>query len=137
MHMFSKVPPLEPGETEIVTADWAPAPAPAPASLLQFRASANKASTARVNFTSMGYDQVLKTGQVDMALVQYDAAEEAEAQSWVREVDASGAEKEASCNNGRFHCSGDAAWCASQRKDVCNEGTSLRHRPLSQKPLQA
>merc|ERR1719281_940983 len=87
MHMFSKVPPLEPGETEIVTASDGPSPAPAP-SMLQFRASANKGSTMRVNFTSMGYDQVVKNGQVDLALVQFDAAEEA--QSWVKEVDASG-----------------------------------------------
>jgi hypothetical protein len=141
MHMFSKVPPLEPGETEIVTASDGPSPAPGPAaaSLVQFRASANKGSTMRVNFTSMGYDQVLKNGQVDLALVQFNAAEEAEAHSWVKEVDAQGNEKEASCNHGHFHCNGDAAWCAEQDHLGCkaSQATYLRQRSQSQKHLQA
>jgi len=139
-HMFSKVPPLEPGETEIVTFDQANSPAPAPASLFQLHAATNKHSKMRVNFTSMGYDQVLRNGEVDLALVQVDATDEVEAQSWVREVDeVSGEEKEASCNKGRFHCQGDDVWCADQRRVVCKgvETTFLQQRSHSQSHLHA
>jgi hypothetical protein len=114
MHMFSKVPPLEPGETEIVTASDS-APAPAPASFLQ-----NTAATMRVNFTRMSEDHSLQTGQVDLALAQMDSMDEAT--TWTREVSehfGHVVESEAYCTNGKFRCQGDAAWCSEQEKIVC------------------
>jgi len=129
MHMFSKVPPLEPGETEIVTIDSAgPAPAPAPASFLQ-----NKVLHMRVNFTRMGEDHTLQTGQVDLALAQMDSMDEATI--WTREVSehfGHATESEAYCTNGKFRCQGDAAWCSEQAKIVCagsaHSETMFAHR---------
>jgi hypothetical protein len=128
MHMFSKVPPLEPGETEIVTAEYSPAPAPAAASFLT-----NAASKLRVNFTRMGEDRVLHAGQVDLALVQTDSMEEAT--SWTREVTehyGHVTESEAYCTGGKFRCQGDAAWCMEQEKVICaqspHSGSNFVHR---------
>jgi hypothetical protein len=129
MHMFSKVPPLEPGETEIVTAEMGPSPAPSPASFLQDE----HASTMQVNFTRMGDDHSVHEGHVVLAMVQEDAKEEAE--SWTREVSEVGGkvtENEASCTKGLFHCQGDAAWCAEQQEIVCPGGqTALLQRKSS------
>jgi len=138
LHMFSKVPPLEPGETEIVTLESSgPAPAPAPASFL-----ANKASTLRVNFTSMGEDHSLHTGQVDLALVQMDSM--VEATTWTREVSehfGHVVENEAYCTDGKFRCQGDAAWCMEQEKIVCagsahSEAMFVHRRSAAQSHLQ-
>jgi hypothetical protein len=114
-HMFSKVPPLEPGETEIVNVNSGPGPAPSPAA-----ASFLQSSTMRVNFTRMGDDHSLHQGQVDLAFVQMDSMDEATA--WTKEVrDQLGflVEHEAYCINGKLRCHGDAAWCGEQEKIVC------------------
>jgi len=139
MHMFSKVPPLEPGETEIVTIDspFGPSPAPAPASFLQ----GGQVSTLRVNFTSMGEDHSMHKGQVELAMVQ-ENAEETEADSWTRELHEVGGqvtESGASCTNGRFQCQGNAAWCAEQEQLVCQGSQTmlLRQRSHVQGHLQA
>jgi len=134
MHMFSKVPPLEPGETEIVTFDSAAAPAPSPASFLS-----SKLSTLRVNYTSMGEDHALHKGQVDLALVQMDSMDEATA--WTREISehfGQVVESEAYCTDGKFRCQGDAAWCTEQKKIVCAESTHIEayRRSGVQSPLQ-
>jgi len=137
MHMFSKVPPLEPGETEIVTQDFAaPSPAPASASFLQN----SQGATLRVNFTSMGSDHSVHKGQVVLAMVQEDA--ETESESWTRQVEEVGGqamESEASCTKGRFQCQGDAYWCAQQEQLVCqgSQGMLLRRRSHVQGHLQA
>jgi hypothetical protein len=116
--MFSKVPPLEPGETEIVTATDGPAPSPAAASFLT-----NKVASMRVNFTTMGEDHSTHTGQVDLALVQMDSLEDAT--SWITEISEHQGhvvESEAYCTEGRFRCKGDASWCSEQEKLVCTDG---------------
>jgi hypothetical protein len=140
MHMFSKVPPLEPGETEVVTFDSA-SPAPAPASLLQSSSSTHGASTLRVNFTRMGQDHSLQHGQVDLALVQVEATD-ADSESWAREVseyNGQVVESEASCASGRFKCQGEASWCAAQEKDLCPMAQlkHLRQSSVAQGHLQA
>merc|ERR1719401_101864 len=115
--MFSKVPPLEPGETEIVNVNSGPAPSPAAASFLS---TGSGSSTLRVNLTKMEDDHSLRTGQVDLALVQVDAMDEATA--WSREVSehfGKVTENEAYCMHGRYHCRGDATWCLEQEKSVC------------------
>jgi hypothetical protein len=137
MHMFSKVPPLEPGETEIVTAEMGPSPAPAPASFLT-----NQVSKMRVNFTRMGDDHALHTGQVDLALVQMDSMEEATI--WTREVSehfGHVTESEAYCTGGKFRCQGDDAWCGEQEKIVCagdahGEANIVHRRSGAQGQLQ-
>lgn len=115
-NMFAKVPPLEPGETEIVTVDGpGPAPSPAAASFMS-----TKSSTLRVNFTRMGEDHALHQGQVDLALVQMDSTDEASA--WTKEViEHHGhlTEHEAYCIDGKARCHGDEAWCAEELKSVC------------------
>jgi len=136
MHMFSKVPPLEPGETEIVTAEMGPSPAPSPALLMQ-----SKATSMRVNFTRMGDDHTLHTGQVDLAMVQV-SAEDADMDSWAREVseyEGRVVESEASCAQGGFKCQGEASWCAAQEKELCVTGhsRSYRHRADGQGHLRA
>merc|ERR1740121_2622120 len=92
--MFSKVPPLEPGETEIVNVNSSTAPSPAAASFLSTK--------MRVNFTRMGDDHSLHQGQVDLSFVQMDSMDEATA--WTKEVrDQLGflVEHEAYCINGK------------------------------------
>jgi hypothetical protein len=121
MHMFSKVPPLEPGETEIVTADWMPSPAPAPAAAASFLGGqgGGKVTTLRVNFTSMDMNHSMHAGKVALAVVQEEAVE---ADTWTREVVEDGeqfTESESSCTNGRFQCNGNADWCAEQKQIVC------------------
>jgi len=140
MHMFSKVPPLEPGETEIVTFDAA-APAPAPASFLQGHAVAHQAATLRVNFSSMGMDHTLHHGHVNLALEQVDANDDM-AVSWVKEVIESSeqvTENSASCNNGSFQCQGEESWCAEQEKLICkgSQTTSFKQRSRMQMHLKA
>jgi hypothetical protein len=136
MHMFSKVPPLEPGETEIVTAEMGPSPAPGPAaaSFLQ----GGHVSTMRVNFTRMGEDHSVHMGQVQLAMELDDAASESD--SWTKEVTEVGGkitEHHASCNNGKFHCQGDAAWCSAQEQVVCpGSQTALHQRFHTQGHLQ-
>jgi hypothetical protein len=126
MHMFSKVPPLEPGETEIVTAEEGPSPAPGPAaaSFLQ----GGQVASMRVNFTSMGMDHSMHAGSVALAMVQEEAVE---AEAWTREVVEVGeqvTESEASCTKGRFQCNGKAAWCAEQEQIVCGAQTAHADR---------
>jgi len=141
-HMFSKVPPLEPGETEIVTLESSgPAPAPAPASFLQGLVSASKASTLRVNFTSMGSDQIVHHGQVDLALEQVDANDDT-ADSWAREVIESHeqvTENAAFCTNGSFQCQGEEAFCAEQEKLICkgSQAVLFNQRSRAQSHLKA
>lgn len=137
MHMFSKVSPLEPGETEIVTMDSpGPSPAPASASFLQ----GGQVSKLRVNFTSMGEDHSMHKGQVELAMIQEDMAA-MDSDTWTREVtEVHGQvmESEASCTNGHFHCQGDAVWCATQEKLLCPGGQFVfRQRPHMQGHLQA
>jgi hypothetical protein len=140
MHMFSKVPPLEPGETEIVTAPYdhpSPAPAPAAASFLQGLTSAQTASTLNVHFTRMDLNHTLHSGQVNLALEQVDA-HEVSAESWVREVIESNeqvTENAASCTNGKFQCQGAEAWCTEQQALICKGSQEVvfnqRSRPQS------
>jgi hypothetical protein len=136
MHMFSKVPPLEPGETEIVTSDAGPSPAPSPASFLQGLISGRTASTLSVNFTRMDSDHILHSGQVNLALEQVDA-NEGSAESWVREVLESNeqvTENAASCTNGHFQCQGDEAWCTEQQMFICKGSQAIafnQRRPQS------
>merc|ERR1719399_37837 len=126
--MFQSVPPLEPGETEVVTQDVGASPAPSPASFLQ-----NKDSTLSVNFTRMEPDHTLHTGHVNLAVVQMDSM--AEAAVWTREVSehfGHVTESEAYCTDGKFRCRGDASWCTDQEKIVCagsaRSETVLAHR---------
>jgi hypothetical protein len=133
MHMFSKVPPLEPGETEIVTATDG-APAPAPASFLQTASGVSM----RVNFTRMAEDQTLHQGQVSLA-VERDDSEASGAESWSRMVSEHAGqliESAASCEHGNFKCDGDASWCAEQEQVVCNDVASARRHLSVQSHLQ-
>jgi hypothetical protein len=136
MHMFSKVPPLEPGETEIVTADFGPAPAPSPALLMQ-----RKSAKMRVNFTRMDNDGSLHNGEVDLAMVQVgEERSDASENSWTKMVSEVGGkmiESEASCNRGRFYCQGDATWCGEQEKLGCKGSHPVFLRQQGQKHLQA
>jgi len=137
MHMFSKVPPLEPGETEIVTMD-AGAPAPSPALLLQ-----RSSGSMRVNFTRMDDDGKLHEGQVDLAMVQVGAESlQSKENSWakmVSEVDGQVTESEAACTSGKFSCLGDATWCAEQEKIGCTGSHTmyLRQSAAKHNHLQA
>jgi hypothetical protein len=135
--MFSKVPPLEPGETEIVTVGGpGPAPSPAAASFLS-----TGSSTMRVNFTRMGENHSLQQGQVDLALVQMDSMDDATA--WIKEVRRKSGhvtEREAYCINGKVRCHGGVAWCAAQEKSVCADDaqseTFAHRRSGAQSSLQ-
>lgn len=133
MHMFSKVPPLEPGETEIVTMDQGPAPAPAPALLMQ-----RNSASMRVNFTRMDDDRKLHSGHVDLALVQEEMVEVASWTATVHMHDGRMVESQASCEHGSFSCQGDAGWCAEQEKIVCKDGQDvfLHRRSRAQSHLQ-
>jgi len=137
MHMFSKVPPLEPGETEIVTMD-AGAPAPSPALLLQ-----RSSGSMRVNFTRMDDDGKLHEGQVDLAMVQVGSESlQSKENSWakmVSEVDGQVTESEAACTSGKFSCQGDATWCAEQEKIGCTGSHTmyLRQSAAKHNHLQA
>jgi len=134
--MFSNVPPLEPGEMEVIIPSG-PAPSPAAASFLS-----TGSSTMRVNITRMGKDHSLHQGQVDLAMVQEDDMDEATA--WTKEVIqhlGHVTEHEAYCINGKFRCQGDAAWCAEQEKSVCasdthGEAMFAHRRSAAQSPLQ-
>jgi hypothetical protein len=135
MHMFSKVPPLEPGETEIVTAEMGPSPAPA---LLQ-----RTSGSMNVNFTRMDGDGKVHNGQVNLAMVQVSAEDAEETMDgWTRivsEVSGQVAESESSCTSGKFHCTGDATWCAEQEKLGCpgSHPGYLRQRSQMHHQLQA
>jgi len=134
MHMFSKVPPLEPGETEIVTATDGGAPAPAPASFLQ----AAGGVSMRVNYTSMAEDQTLHQGQVSLA-VEHEDTVSSGADSWSRMVSEHAGqviESAASCEHGHFHCDGDASWCAEQEQVVCKDVANARRHLNMQSHLQ-
>lgn len=135
--MSGKIPPLEPGETEVVTVDaGGPSPAPAPASFLE-----EHTDTMRVNFTTMGEDRAVHTGQIRLAMVQEDA-NDGEEDSWTREVTEVGGqvtESHASCRLGIFKCQGNDSWCAEQKRSLCEDDKtelSLR-RSSSQGRLQA
>jgi hypothetical protein len=132
MHMFSKVPPLEPGETEIVTMEGGASPAPSPALLLQ---RAPSPSSMRVNFIQMSNNGTLHNGQVDLAMVQMAATDTMDS-SWtkmVTEVDGEMRESEASCIGGKFSCQGDATWCLEQKELVCKGSQSMSLRQCSHK----
>lgn len=123
--MVSQLPPLEPGETEVAAfASQAAGPSPALASLLSAKSEVHtRVSTLRVNVTTMGTNHSLQRGQVELKLALMDAGA-AIANTWtkaIRRYDGQLREHSASCQNGQFQCSGDAAWCMDQKKIVCQE----------------
>jgi len=129
--MVQKLPPLEEGETEVLgfhtAADGgapsaAPAASPAAASLAQVNGTA---STIRVEITTMGRDRSLKQAQVEVELAPPTVRA---LPSWTRRVRKQGGkvtESEASCENGKFQCQGDQAWCSEQREAVCSQAAAV------------
>jgi hypothetical protein len=125
--MVSQLPPLEPGETEVAafaSQAGGPSPAPAPASLLSAKSEIHsRVSTLRVNVTTMEKNHSVQRGQVDLKLALLDA-KAATGDTWtksIRRYDGQLREHSASCQDGKFQCSGDAAWCMDQKKIVCQE----------------
>jgi hypothetical protein len=133
-------PPLEPGEMEVQSVDVPASPSPGPAAAsAAFLQSGNGAASLLINFTSMGSDRTLHSGQVDLAMIQVDTADSV-ASSWVKEqIEVSGqvVEVEASCTNGKFKCQADADWCAEQRELICPTSQVSRSRSQLQGRLHA
>lgn len=129
--MVQKLPPLEEGETEVLgfhtSADGgapsaAPAASPAAASLAQVN---DTASTIRVEITTMGRDRSMKQAQVEVELAPPTVRA---LPSWTRRVRKQGGkvtESEASCENGKFQCQGDEAWCSEKREAVCSQAAAV------------
>jgi len=128
--MVTQLPPLEPGETEVVAFHTAkkqagaPSPAaagaPASAQLLQKH---TKSGSIRVDIATMAQDRSLQRGQVDLKLASAYAVESAYP-SWTRTVkkqDGHVTERGASCDSGNFRCQGNSAWCDEQRDVVCSQ----------------
>jgi len=127
--MVTQLPPLEPGETEVVAfhtkkkAAGAPSPAAAaaPAAVFAQEVHVQKAATMQVEIATMGQDHSLQTGQVELKLAPVYATA---LPSWIRTVRKVGGhvtESDASCDNGKFQCQGDSAWCAEQQDIVCSQ----------------
>jgi len=130
--IVQKLPPLEPGETEVTAFHINKPPpiggAPAPAAAAGPAASANlfqagaslahgQSSTMRVDITTLGKDMKVEKSQVDLQL-----APMAEPATWTRTIrhhHGQVKESEASCDYGAFHCKGDAEWCRGQESFVC------------------
>jgi len=155
--MVKELPPLQPGETEVTTAQALPAgaapaaatldlsaPGPAPAATLVGIASTvyDKSAKVRVNFATMGMDRSVSERQVELPL----ATEALQVGStWTRKVrkhsqqNGQVTQSDASCEDGRFQCQGDASWCAEQKKTICETGhhVFLQQRHLTQGHLLA
>jgi hypothetical protein len=135
--MVTQLPPLEPGETEVTTFQTlaaGPGPAPSPAAALvstktEVHRGVSK-STMRVNITTMGKDRSLQRGQMELELASMDDMQ-ATTVSWTRSVTTMNGkvnEQETSCEDGKFQCNGDAAWCNEQKEIVCQvEDAGHRH----------
>jgi len=130
------LPPLQAGETEVLTTLSAPhsaAPSPAAAAAASPAAAASsllssnssvahgRSSQMRVDLATMGADSKIQKRQVELTLTTVDTAAAALV-SWAREVRRVNGKLttiEASCSSGDFRCSGDAAWC-NQQKSATN-----------------
>jgi len=122
--IVQQLPPLAPGETEVMahmaaTIAAGPAPAPAAASFLSGTAAAAKvkASTMRVDITTMNSNFSIKKSQIDLSIVPLEPVSRA-LSSWtktIRHTKGVRTESEAWCKSGEFQCSGDSAWCEQQQ----------------------
>jgi len=152
--MVQQLPPLEKGESEVTfgaatqdTPGAAPSPAAAvpaamPKSLLQSFTSAmeGKASSMRVEITTMGQDGSLKKNEVDLPVALLQAVETVPGTIWTRTArkhHGMVTESEAACNFGNFQCRGDAAWCAQQQKATGCEGTKSAVAPQALQAAEA
>lgn len=123
--MVTQLPPLEPGETEVVTFHSAEkqAGAPSPAAAGVLLQEHTKSRSIRVNIATMAQDRSLQRGQVDLMVAPAYAVESA-FPSWTRTVqkqDGHVTESEASCDSGNFRCQGTSVWCDKQRDVVCSQ----------------
>jgi len=143
-NLVKQLPPLQPGETEVTTAQALPAgAAPAPAALVGIASSVyGKSAKMRVNFATMEQDHSVKERQVELP-VATEALQDGS--TWTRKVREHSQENgqvtqsEASCEDGRFQCQGDSSWCAEQKNGMCDSShhVFLQQRHLTQGRLHA
>jgi len=128
--MVQALPPLEPGETEIVSG--AATQTPAKGSLLNVKSAVQEqAATMHVDIATMGSNHSLQNRRIELPLLEEDA-DMTDSQTWIMALQVHGgktSQSEAACKRGEFQCSGDAAWCAEQHAHITCSSVPLEASP--------